>query len=104
MFVPRQLQWHIETSSLSSTLLGCAIEVDVTEDSNLGKEWITGTTSDAAGKMQPVKVSATQIFHTFNELACLHSDLPKNMKGKQIKKIPNDDAVIPLPGNNLLHV
>eukprot|EP00957_Ditylum_brightwellii_P029993 2270028-Ditylum_brightwellii.AAC.1 len=31
------------------------IEVDVTEKGNLGDEWITGTMSNAAGKMQPVK-------------------------------------------------
>eukprot|EP00957_Ditylum_brightwellii_P210312 15364827-Ditylum_brightwellii.AAC.1 len=46
------------------------IEVDATEEGNLGDELITGTTSNAAGKMQPVKVSATQIFHDFNKLAC----------------------------------
>eukprot|EP00957_Ditylum_brightwellii_P135624 10341972-Ditylum_brightwellii.AAC.1 len=56
------------------------IEVDVTKDGNLGDEWITGTTSDAVGKMQLVKVSAAQIFHNFNKLACLYSDLPKAMK------------------------
>eukprot|EP00957_Ditylum_brightwellii_P012020 907048-Ditylum_brightwellii.AAC.1 len=42
--------------------------------------------SNAAGKMQPVKVSANQIFHNFNKLAYLYSGLSKNMKGKQIKK------------------
>eukprot|EP00957_Ditylum_brightwellii_P204814 15340954-Ditylum_brightwellii.AAC.1 len=45
------------------------IEVDVTKDSDLSNEWITGTTSNAVDKMQPVKVSATQIFHNFNKLA-----------------------------------
>eukprot|EP00957_Ditylum_brightwellii_P112555 8580318-Ditylum_brightwellii.AAC.1 len=59
--------------------------------------------SDAAGKMQPVKVSANLVFHNFNELACLYADFPKSMKGKTIKKIPADNAVIPLPGEDPLH-
>eukprot|EP00957_Ditylum_brightwellii_P008543 648001-Ditylum_brightwellii.AAC.1 len=63
-----------------------------------------GTTSDAAGKMQPDKVSTNLVFHNFNKLACPYTDFLKSMKGKQIKKIPTDNAVIPLPGDNLLHV
>eukprot|EP00957_Ditylum_brightwellii_P127678 9736729-Ditylum_brightwellii.AAC.2 len=50
-------------------------EVDVTEEGNLGK-------------MQPVIVSATQIFYNFNKLACSYSNPPKAMKGSEIKKIP----------------
>eukprot|EP00957_Ditylum_brightwellii_P023225 1752729-Ditylum_brightwellii.AAC.1 len=46
--------------------------------------------------MQPVKVPATQIFHHFNKLACPYSNLPKTMKGSEIKKIPNADSVLPL--------
>eukprot|EP00957_Ditylum_brightwellii_P188327 14337734-Ditylum_brightwellii.AAC.1 len=45
--------------------------------------------------MQPVKVSANLVFHNFNELARLYADFPKGMKGKTIKKIPADNAVIP---------
>eukprot|EP00957_Ditylum_brightwellii_P116616 8895580-Ditylum_brightwellii.AAC.1 len=71
------------------------IEVDVAKDSNLGDEWITRTASDAVGKMQPVKVSAIQIFHNFDELACPYSNLPKGMKGAKIKKIPSADNVLP---------
>eukprot|EP00957_Ditylum_brightwellii_P037826 2861047-Ditylum_brightwellii.AAC.2 len=63
------------------------IEIDITEDSELGNKWITGITSNAAGKIQPVKVFASQIFHNFNKLTCPYSNLPKNMKGKQIKKL-----------------
>eukprot|EP00957_Ditylum_brightwellii_P147950 11265659-Ditylum_brightwellii.AAC.1 len=80
------------------------IEVDVTEDSNLGGEWITGTTSDAAGKMQPVKVSATQILNTFNNLACPYSNPLKTMKGTEIKKIPSADSVLSLPGDKPMHM
>eukprot|EP00957_Ditylum_brightwellii_P052803 4003413-Ditylum_brightwellii.AAC.1 len=54
--------------------------------------------------MQPVKVSTNLVFHNFNELACSYADFPKSMKGKQIKKIPNDNAVIPPPGDDPLHV
>eukprot|EP00957_Ditylum_brightwellii_P182525 13903568-Ditylum_brightwellii.AAC.1 len=54
--------------------------------------------------MQPVKVSANLVFHNFNKLACPYADFPKNMKGKLIKKIPNNDTVIPPPGDNPLHV
>eukprot|EP00957_Ditylum_brightwellii_P066306 5033288-Ditylum_brightwellii.AAC.1 len=54
--------------------------------------------------MQPVKVSANLVFHYFNKLACPYADFPKSMKGKQIKKIPTDNTVIPLPGDDLLHV
>eukprot|EP00957_Ditylum_brightwellii_P122140 9314601-Ditylum_brightwellii.AAC.1 len=34
------------------------LEVDIDKEGNLCDEWITGTMSDAAGKMQLVKVSA----------------------------------------------
>eukprot|EP00957_Ditylum_brightwellii_P135906 10366191-Ditylum_brightwellii.AAC.1 len=54
--------------------------------------------------MQPVKVSANLVFHNFNEMACPYADFPKSMKGKKIKKIPANNAVIPPPGDNLLHV
>eukprot|EP00957_Ditylum_brightwellii_P008934 676266-Ditylum_brightwellii.AAC.1 len=54
--------------------------------------------------MQLVKVSANLVFHNFNKLACPYADFPKIMKGKQIKKIPTDNTVIPLPGDNPLHV
>eukprot|EP00957_Ditylum_brightwellii_P161854 12323342-Ditylum_brightwellii.AAC.1 len=80
------------------------IEVDVTKQCNLRNKWITGTTSDAAGKLQPVKVSTTQIFHDFNKLACPYSNLPKAMKGSEIKKIPSTDSVLPLPGDGPMHM
>eukprot|EP00957_Ditylum_brightwellii_P066657 5058797-Ditylum_brightwellii.AAC.1 len=54
--------------------------------------------------MQPVKVSANLVFHNLNELAGPYADFPKSMKGKQIEKIPADNAVIPPPGDNPLHV
>eukprot|EP00957_Ditylum_brightwellii_P104022 7925346-Ditylum_brightwellii.AAC.1 len=79
------------------------IEVDVTDEGDLGNKWIMRTISDTAGKMQPVKVSAKQIFHSFNKLACLYSNLPKIMKGSEIKKIPSADFVLPLPGDDPMH-
>eukprot|EP00957_Ditylum_brightwellii_P157080 11955106-Ditylum_brightwellii.AAC.1 len=33
------------------------LKVDINEEGDLCDKWITGTMSDAAGKMQPVKVS-----------------------------------------------
>eukprot|EP00957_Ditylum_brightwellii_P096883 7378487-Ditylum_brightwellii.AAC.1 len=54
--------------------------------------------------MQLVKVSSNLVFHNFNELACLYTDFPKSMKGKTIKKIPTDNAVILLPRDDPLHV
>eukprot|EP00957_Ditylum_brightwellii_P005840 444471-Ditylum_brightwellii.AAC.1 len=54
--------------------------------------------------MQPVKVSANLVFHNFNKLARLYTYFLKSIKGKQIKKILTDNAVIPLPGDNPLHV
>eukprot|EP00957_Ditylum_brightwellii_P157673 12001264-Ditylum_brightwellii.AAC.1 len=80
------------------------LKVDVTEDSNLCNEWITGTMSNAAGKMQLVKVSTTLVFHNFNKLAHLYTDFPRSMKGKHIKKIPSSDAVIPMHRDGPLHV
>eukprot|EP00957_Ditylum_brightwellii_P120289 9178705-Ditylum_brightwellii.AAC.1 len=46
------------------------LKVDIKEEDDLCNKWITGTTSDAAGTMQSVKVSANLIFHNFNNLAC----------------------------------
>eukprot|EP00957_Ditylum_brightwellii_P157179 11962683-Ditylum_brightwellii.AAC.1 len=60
--------------------------------------------SNAAGKMQPVKVSATQIFHNFVELAHPYINLPKSMKGSEIKKIPSADSVLPPPGDDSVHL
>eukprot|EP00957_Ditylum_brightwellii_P168977 12862167-Ditylum_brightwellii.AAC.1 len=54
--------------------------------------------------MQPIKVSANLVFHNFNELAHPYADFPKSMKGETIKKIPADNAVIPPPGEDSLHV
>ena len=71
------------------------LKVDINKEGDLCDKWITGTMSDAAGKMQPVKVSANLVFHNFNELACPYADFLKSMKGKTIKKIPADNAVIP---------
>eukprot|EP00957_Ditylum_brightwellii_P172517 13134270-Ditylum_brightwellii.AAC.1 len=59
---------------------------------------------DAAGKLQLVKGSANLVFHTLNKLACPYADFPKSMEGRQIKKIPTENAVIPLPRDNLLHM
>eukprot|EP00957_Ditylum_brightwellii_P195341 14883562-Ditylum_brightwellii.AAC.1 len=61
----------------------------------VGDKWITGTSSNDAGKMQPVKVSATQIFHTFNKLACRYSNLPKSMKDKRSRKSPVQNLSCP---------
>eukprot|EP00957_Ditylum_brightwellii_P050399 3821922-Ditylum_brightwellii.AAC.2 len=71
------------------------LEVDINGEGNLCDEWITGTTSDAAGKIQPVKVFANLVFHNFNKLACPYAEFPKSMKGETIMKIPTDNAVIP---------
>eukprot|EP00957_Ditylum_brightwellii_P059167 4490222-Ditylum_brightwellii.AAC.1 len=79
------------------------MEVDVTEEGNLGDEWIMGMTPNAMGKMQLVKVSATQIFHSFNKLACPYSNLPKTMKGSEIKKIPYTDSLLPPPRDGPMH-
>eukprot|EP00957_Ditylum_brightwellii_P166099 12645820-Ditylum_brightwellii.AAC.1 len=68
------------------------LKVDINEDGNLCNEWITDTTSDAAGKMKPVKVFANLVFYNFNKLAHPYIDFPRSMKGKQIKKIPSNDA------------
>ena len=76
------------------------LEVDINNEGDLCDEWITGTTPDAAGKMQPVKVWANLVFHNFNKLARPYADFSKSMKGKTIKKIPADNAVIPLPGED----
>eukprot|EP00957_Ditylum_brightwellii_P135282 10315347-Ditylum_brightwellii.AAC.1 len=54
--------------------------------------------------MHPVKVSTNLVFHNFNKLACPYADFPRNMKGKLIKMIPSNDAVIPLPGDDPLHM
>eukprot|EP00957_Ditylum_brightwellii_P157045 11952170-Ditylum_brightwellii.AAC.1 len=80
------------------------IDVDVTNDGNLGNEWITRTTSNAVGKMQPMKVSAMQIFHNFDELAQPYSNLPKCMKGAEIKTIPSADTILPPNGHEPLHM
>eukprot|EP00957_Ditylum_brightwellii_P035690 2706370-Ditylum_brightwellii.AAC.1 len=54
--------------------------------------------------MQPVKVSANLVFDNFNKLAHPYTDFPKSMKGKLIKKIPSNDAVISLHGDDSLHM
>eukprot|EP00957_Ditylum_brightwellii_P060798 4615726-Ditylum_brightwellii.AAC.1 len=73
------------------------LKVGINKEGSLCNKWITGTTSNAAGKMQLAKVSANLVFHNFNRLARLYADFPKSMKGKPIKKIPTDNAVIPCP-------
>eukprot|EP00957_Ditylum_brightwellii_P113202 8632718-Ditylum_brightwellii.AAC.1 len=80
------------------------IDVDITKDGNLGNEWTTGTMTDSVGKMQPVKVSATQIFYNFDDLACPYSNFSKRMKGVEVKKISIANTVLPPDGNDLLHV
>eukprot|EP00957_Ditylum_brightwellii_P168192 12804050-Ditylum_brightwellii.AAC.1 len=80
------------------------LEVDINKDGNLCDKWITGTMSDAAGKMQPVKVSVNLVFHDFNKLAQLYTDFPNNMKRKLIKKIPSNGTVIPLYRDSPLHM
>eukprot|EP00957_Ditylum_brightwellii_P166538 12677067-Ditylum_brightwellii.AAC.1 len=80
------------------------IEVDVTKDGNLGNKWIIRTMSDAVGKMQPVKVSAMQIFHNFDKLAHLYINFPKEMKGAEIKKIPSANIVLPPNVNGPMHM
>eukprot|EP00957_Ditylum_brightwellii_P015694 1183504-Ditylum_brightwellii.AAC.3 len=80
------------------------IEVDITEDGNLGDEWITGTTSDDVGKMQLMKVSATHIFHDFNKLAHPYINLLKAMKGLEIKKIQSADSALVPPGDDPMHI
>eukprot|EP00957_Ditylum_brightwellii_P126518 9643158-Ditylum_brightwellii.AAC.1 len=54
--------------------------------------------------MQPVKLSATQIFHNFDKIVFPYSDFPKSIKGAEIKKIPSADTVLPPNGNGWLHV
>eukprot|EP00957_Ditylum_brightwellii_P169191 12878287-Ditylum_brightwellii.AAC.1 len=54
--------------------------------------------------MQPVKVSANLVFRNFNKLAQLYTNFPKSMKGELIKKIPSNDAAIPLYRDAPLHM
>eukprot|EP00957_Ditylum_brightwellii_P108536 8278330-Ditylum_brightwellii.AAC.1 len=83
------------TSIIDVSAKATPVALDVTEDCKLGNKWIMGTTSDTAGKMQPVKVSANQISHNFDKL---------EYEGKQVKKILSNDTAIPLHGDDPLHV
>eukprot|EP00957_Ditylum_brightwellii_P194938 14852156-Ditylum_brightwellii.AAC.1 len=76
------------------------VEVMIDEDGDIDEEWITGLTSDSAGRLQPVKILASQLFYNFDELARPFDDFPAHLMGDVIEDIPETDSVRPLFGNN----
>eukprot|EP00957_Ditylum_brightwellii_P183781 13998776-Ditylum_brightwellii.AAC.1 len=72
----------------------------IDEDGNTNEEWITGLTLDLAGRLQPVKVLASQLFYNFDELMRTFDNFPAHLMGNVIKDIPEIDSVIPPFGNN----
>eukprot|EP00957_Ditylum_brightwellii_P145716 11095683-Ditylum_brightwellii.AAC.1 len=57
------------------------VEVTISNDGDTNKEWITSTTSDAAGRLQLVKVLASQLFYSFDDLAKPSDDFPAHQMG-----------------------
>eukprot|EP00957_Ditylum_brightwellii_P204390 15339029-Ditylum_brightwellii.AAC.1 len=78
------------------------VEVTIYENGNTDKEWITGSISDSAGRLQPVKVLASWLFYNFDELARPFDNFPVHLMGNVIEDIPEIDSIIPSFGNNNL--
>eukprot|EP00957_Ditylum_brightwellii_P048080 3650459-Ditylum_brightwellii.AAC.1 len=62
------------------------------------------TTLVTVGKLQPVKVLASQLFYNFKELARPYEDFPDNMNGQEIDAIPDSDSSVLHQGDDNLHV
>eukprot|EP00957_Ditylum_brightwellii_P126802 9665637-Ditylum_brightwellii.AAC.1 len=80
------------------------VEVMNTNDSYTNKELIISTILDSAGRLQPVKVSASQLFYNFDELMRPFDDFPAHLMGDAIEDIPETDSVNPPFGGNNLHI
>eukprot|EP00957_Ditylum_brightwellii_P062576 4748626-Ditylum_brightwellii.AAC.1 len=55
------------------------VEVTIDKNGDTNEEWITGLTSDSAGRLLPVKVLASQLFYNFNKLARTFDDFPAHL-------------------------
>eukprot|EP00957_Ditylum_brightwellii_P087786 6685047-Ditylum_brightwellii.AAC.1 len=80
------------------------VEVTIDEDGNTNEEWITGLTSDSAGRLQSVKVLASQLFYNFDELVGPFDDFPAHLMGDVIEDFPETDSAIPPYGNDNLRI
>eukprot|EP00957_Ditylum_brightwellii_P210188 15364658-Ditylum_brightwellii.AAC.1 len=93
-----------ETSKKLTIIYLPKVEVTIDADGDTDKKWITGTTLDAAGKLQLVKVLASQPFYNLNELARPFDDCPPHLMGDIIKSIPEMDNMLTPLGNKDLCV
>eukprot|EP00957_Ditylum_brightwellii_P111652 8516644-Ditylum_brightwellii.AAC.1 len=78
------------------------VEVMINNDGDTNKEWITGTTLDSAGRLQPVKVLTSQLFYNFDELARPYDNFPAHLMDDIIEDIPETDSVNPPFGDDSL--
>eukprot|EP00957_Ditylum_brightwellii_P020672 1558890-Ditylum_brightwellii.AAC.1 len=78
------------------------VKVTTDEHGNTNEEWITGLTSDSAGRLQSVKVMASKLFYNFDELARPFVNFPAHLMGNVIENISETDSIIPPYGNDSL--
>eukprot|EP00957_Ditylum_brightwellii_P162142 12344865-Ditylum_brightwellii.AAC.1 len=76
----------------------------INKDSGTNEEWITGTILDSAGRLQPVKVLARQLFYNFDELAMPFDNFLAHLMGSVIEEIPEMDSVNPPFSDNDLYI
>eukprot|EP00957_Ditylum_brightwellii_P073419 5579074-Ditylum_brightwellii.AAC.1 len=76
------------------------VEVTINNDGNTDKEWITSTTSDAVGRLQPVKVLTSQLFYNFDELTRPYGNFPAHLIGDVINNSPETDSINPPFGDD----
>eukprot|EP00957_Ditylum_brightwellii_P066832 5071957-Ditylum_brightwellii.AAC.1 len=76
------------------------VEVTINEDGDTDEEWITGTTSDSAGRLLLVKVLTSQIFYNFDELASPFDNFPAHLMGDVIEDILETDNINPPFGDD----
>eukprot|EP00957_Ditylum_brightwellii_P124517 9489920-Ditylum_brightwellii.AAC.1 len=78
------------------------MEVTINDDDDTNKEWIIDTMSNAAGRLQLVKVLASQLLYNFDKLARHSDDFPTQLISDAIDNILETGSVNPPFGDDNL--
>eukprot|EP00957_Ditylum_brightwellii_P105574 8048625-Ditylum_brightwellii.AAC.1 len=76
------------------------VKVTINNNGDTNTVWIAGTTLDSVGRLQPVKVLASQLFYNFDELVRPYGNFPAHLMGDVIEDIPKMDSINPPFGDS----
>eukprot|EP00957_Ditylum_brightwellii_P108575 8281037-Ditylum_brightwellii.AAC.1 len=77
------------------------LETMLDDDGDVDEEFVTRTTSDNAGKLNPVKMEAHQVFNNFDEFGNVHTNMVDTIpKGQELDR-SKIDSCLDLPEDGI---